>query len=293
MEVITDTAFLGLPLFRRGKVRDIYEVGDLLLIISTDRISAFDVIMDEGIPGKGEVLNQLAAFWLDKTRDIIENHLVTTDMGELPAELRQFKDRLQGRSMLVVRAEPLPVECVVRGYLAGSGWKDYQESQAICGIALPPGLKQADRLPEPIFTPSTKAELGNHDENVTLDSIAAVIGDDKVREITEISLALYRRGSEIAESHHIILADTKYEFGMCQGRMILIDEVFTPDSSRFWPRDSWEPGHDQENLDKQVLRDYLETLDWDKKPPPPALPQDIIDKTAATYQYIKEVLIGG
>ena len=292
MEVITDTAFLGLPLFRRGKVRDIYEVGDLLLIISTDRISAFDVIMDEGIPGKGEVLNQLAAFWLDKTRDIIENHLVTTDMGELPPGLAEFRDRLQGRSMLVVKAEPLPVECVVRGYLAGSGWKDYQRNQAICGIELPAGLRQADRLPEPIFTPSTKAELGDHDESVTLDSIAAVIGEERAREITDASLALYKRGSEIAESHHIILADTKYEFGMHEGRMILIDEVFTPDSSRFWPRDSWEPGHDQENLDKQVLRDYLETLDWDKKPPPPPLPDDIIDKTAATYRYIKEVLIG-
>ena len=292
MEVITDTAFLELPLFRRGKVRDIYEVGDLLLIISTDRISAFDVIMDEGIPGKGEVLNGLAAFWLDKTRDIIDNHLVTTDMSALPPGLAEFRDRLQGRSMLVVKAEPLPVECVVRGYLAGSGWKDYQRNQAICGIGLPAGLRQADRLPEPIFTPSTKAELGDHDENVTLESIAEVIGEERTREITDASLALYKRGSEIAESHHIILADTKYEFGMHDGRMILIDEVFTPDSSRFWPRDSWEPGHDQENLDKQVLRDYLETLDWDKKPPPPPLPDDIIDKTAATYRYIKEVLIG-
>jgi len=292
MEVITDTAFLGLPLFRRGKVRDIYEVGDLLLIISTDRISAFDVIMDEGIPGKGEVLNGLAAFWLDKTSDIIDNHLVTTDMSALPPGLAELRDRLQGRSMLVVKAEPLPVECVVRGYLAGSGWKDYQRNQAICGIGLPAGLRQADRLPEPIFTPSTKAELGDHDESVTLDSIAAVIGEERAREITDASLALYKRGSEIAESHHIILADTKYEFGMHEGRMILIDEVFTPDSSRFWPSDSWEPGHDQENLDKQVLRDYLETLDWDKKPPPPPLPDDIIDKTAATYRYIKEVLIG-
>jgi phosphoribosylaminoimidazole-succinocarboxamide synthase len=292
MEVITDTAFLGLPLFRRGKVRDIYEVGDELLIISTDRISAFDVIMNEGIPGKGEVLNRLTAFWLDKTSDIIENHLVTTDMGELPVGLREFSDRLQGRSMLVVRAEPLPVECVVRGYLAGSGWKDYQQHQSICGVPLPPRLKQADRLPEPIFTPSTKAGLGEHDENVAMDSVVEAVGEERAREIEKVSLALYERGSRIAESHHIILADTKYEFGMREGRMILIDEVFTPDSSRFWPRDSWEPGHDQENLDKQVLRDYLETLDWDKKPPPPRLPDEITEKTAATYQYIKDVLIG-
>jgi phosphoribosylaminoimidazole-succinocarboxamide synthase len=267
MEVITDTAFLGLPLFRRGKVRDIYEVGDELLIISTDRISAFDVIMNEGIPGKGEVLNRLTAFWLDKTSDIIENHLVTTDMGELPVGL-------------------------VRGYLAGSGWKDYQQHQSICGVPLPPRLKQADRLPEPIFTPSTKAELGEHDENVAMDSVVEAVGEERAREIEKVSLALYERGSRIAESHHIILADTKYEFGMREGRMILIDEVFTPDSSRFWPRDSWEPGHDQENLDKQVLRDYLETLDWDKKPPPPRLPDEITEKTAATYQYIKDVLIG-
>lgn len=291
MDVITDTSFLGLPLFRRGKVRDIYEVGDLLLVVSTDRISAFDVIMEEGIPGKGEVLNSLAAFWLEKTRDIVENHLVTTDMGELPAELAGFRDALQGRSMLVVKADPLPVECVVRGYLAGSGWKDYWDSGAICGIRLPEGMKQADRLPGPIFTPSTKAELGDHDENVTFDSVVELIGEERAGDIERVSLELYRRGSEIAESHHIILADTKYEFGMCEGRMMLIDEVFTPDSSRFWPKDSWEPGHDQENLDKQVLRDYLETLDWDKTPPPPTLPPEIISRTAQTYQYIRKVLI--
>ncbi|MHB8894658.1 MAG: phosphoribosylaminoimidazolesuccinocarboxamide synthase [Candidatus Geothermincolia bacterium] len=292
MDVITDTDFLGLPLFRRGKVRDIYEVGDLLLIISTDRISAFDVIMNEGIPGKGNVLNELAAFWLGKTGNIIENHLVSTEMGDLPAELLPFRDRLQGRSMLVVKAEPLPVECVVRGYLAGSGWKDYQQNRSICGIHLPDGLVQADRLPEPIFTPSSKAEIGEHDENVTFDSVAEVIGEARTRELERLSLALYRRGTEIAESRHVILADTKFEFGTFEGRTILIDEVFTPDSSRFWPLDSWEPGHDQENLDKQFLRDWLETLDWDKKPPPPAIPPDIIEKVAERYAYIKKVLIG-
>jgi len=292
MEVITDTSFLGLPLFRRGKVRDIYEVDDFLLIISTDRISAFDVIMAEGIPGKGEVLNQLAAFWFSRTADIIENHVVTTDMGRLPAELLPYKDKLQGRAMLVVKAEPLPVECVVRGYLAGSGWKDYQRSGSVCGIPLPPELKLADRLPEPIFTPATKAELGEHDENISMRKIESQIGKALAREIETVSLALYARGCEIAESRQIILADTKYEFGTRDGRMILIDEIFTPDSSRFWPREKWEPGHEQENLDKQVLRDYLETLDWDKKPPPPPLPAEILDKTAETYQYIKEVLLG-
>jgi len=292
MEAITDTAFLGMPLFRKGKVRDIYEVGDLLLIISTDRVSAFDVIMNEGVPGKGRVLNELAAFWLDKTADIIDNHLVTTDMSKLPADLLPFKDELQGRSMLVLKAEPLPVECVVRGYLAGSGWKDYQKNCSICGIPLPEGLRQADKLPEPIFTPSTKAEVGEHDENVTFGSIASVIGDELAQEIERVSLALFERGSEVAATRNVILADTKYEFGMFEGRMILIDEVFTPDSSRFWPMESWEPGHDQENLDKQLLRDWLETLGWDKKPPPPEIPPDIVRQVAERYAYIKQVLMG-
>ena len=292
MEAITDTAFLGMPLFRKGKVRDIYEVGALLLIISTDRVSAFDVIMNEGVPGKGRVLNELAAFWLDKTADIIDNHLVTTDMSKLPADLLPFKDELQGRSMLVLKAEPLPVECVVRGYLAGSGWKDYQKNCSICGIPLPEGLRQADKLPEPIFTPSTKAEVGEHDENVTFGSIASVIGDELAREIERVSLALFERGSEVAATRNVILADTKYEFGMFEGRMILIDEVFTPDSSRFWPMESWEPGHDQENLDKQLLRDWLETLGWDKKPPPPEIPPDIVRQVAERYAYIKQVLMG-
>lgn len=291
MDVVTDTGFLGLPLFRRGKVRDIYEVGDLLLVISTDRISAFDVIMEEGVPGKGEVLNRVAAFWLNETSDIIANHLVTTDMDELPASLKPFKSRLQGRSMLVVKAEPLPVEAVVRGYLAGSGWKDYLETGAICGIRLPGGLRQADRLPGAIFTPSTKAEIGDHDENVPMDAVVEAVGDQRAKEIERASLALYARGREIAESHGIILADTKFEFGMYDGGMILIDEVFTPDSSRFWPKEGWEPGRSQENLDKQVLRDYLETLDWDKRPPPPKLPAEVIRRVEDTYRHIGELIL--
>ncbi|PKQ27541.1 MAG: phosphoribosylaminoimidazolesuccinocarboxamide synthase [Candidatus Anoxymicrobium japonicum] len=292
MNMITDTAFLGLPLFKKGKVRDIYEVDDLLLVISTDRISAFDVVMNQGIPGKGEALNQLAAFWMNKTKDIIENHLVTTNMDELPADLLPHRDNLQGRSMLVVKAEPLPVECVVRGYLAGSGWKEYQKSQSVCGVTLPAGLRQADRLPEPIFTPSTKAEIGEHDENITLDSVVEAIGTEAAQEVERLSLALYARGVEIAESRHVILADTKFEFGMYDGRLILIDEIFTPDSSRFWPKDSWTPGRDQENLDKQFLRDWLETLAWDKAPPPPDIPEDIVLQTAQRYAYIKGILTG-
>jgi phosphoribosylaminoimidazole-succinocarboxamide synthase len=292
MEVITDTGFLGMPLFRRGKVRDIYEVGDNLLIISTDRISAFDVIMEQGIPGKGSVLNGLAEFWFEQTGDIIRNHVLTTDVGELPAEFKPFREQLDGRSMLVVKTEPLPVECVARGYLAGSGWKDYQATQGICGIPLPAGLLQADRLPEPIFTPSTKAEVGTHDENIPFEEVVADIGADAAESIKRYSLDLYARGSEIAEARGIILADTKYEYGLKDGELWLIDELFTPDSSRFWPKDQYEPGHDQVNLDKQVLRDWLETLDWDKRPPPPELPPEIIERTAERYRYIKELLLG-
>ena len=293
MEVITDTVFLPIPLFKRGKVRDIYEVGEDLLIISTDRISAFDVIMDQGIPGKGAVLNQLAEFWFKKTEDIIENHLVTTDIGALPPELRKFSAELEGRSMLVRRAEPLPVECVVRGYLAGGGWSEYKEKGSISGITLPAGLPQAERLPEPIFTPATKAELGEHDINIAFESVAVQVGTGLAERVKRASLDLYARGTEIAEARGIILADTKFEFGISGEKMILIDEIFTPDSSRFWPKDSWEPGHDQENLDKQFLRDWLETLDWDKRPPPPTLPPEIIEQTAERYQYIKNVLLEG
>ncbi len=291
METITDTRFLGMPLYRQGKVRDIYEVGEDLLIISTDRISAFDVVMEQGIPEKGIILNTLAAFWFGKTGDIIANHLITTDVGELPPGFRKHAGLLEGRSMLVRRAEPLPVECVVRGYLAGSGWKDYLRTGGVCGIELPEGMEQADRLPQPIFTPATKAELGDHDENIGMEKVAEEIGERAAERIRELSLRLYERGSEIAEARHIILADTKFEFGVREDELLLIDEIFTPDSSRFWPRDSWEPGHDQVNLDKQVLRDWLETLDWDKKPPPPELPPEIIEKTAERYRYIRDVLL--
>jgi phosphoribosylaminoimidazole-succinocarboxamide synthase len=291
MEVITDTSFMGFPLFARGKVRDIYEVDGNLLIVSTDRISAFDVIMEQGIPGKGAVLNGLAEFWFKQTNDIIRNHMITTDVTELPHEFQPFREQLADRSMLVVKAEPLPVECVARGYLAGSGWKDYQETGAICGIPLPGGLRQADRLPEAIFTPATKAELGDHDLNIPFEDVVADIGEGAAERLKRLTLELYARGSEIAEARGIILADTKFEFGLKDGELWLIDEIFTPDSSRFWPMDRYEPGHDQVNLDKQVLRDWLETLDWEKKPPPPELPPEIIDQTAERYQYIKNLLL--
>lgn len=291
MEVVTDTSFMGFPLFARGKVRDIYSVGENLLIVSTDRISAFDVIMEQGIPGKGAVLNRLAESWFKQTEDIIQNHMITTDVAELPSEFQPFRERLADRSMLAVKAEPVPVECVARGYLAGSGWKDYKETGGICGIPLPSGLRQADRLPEAIFTPATKAELGDHDENIPFEDVVADIGEDAAERLKRLTLDLYARGSEIAEARGIILADTKFEFGLKDGELWLIDEIFTPDSSRFWPKDQYEPGHDQVNLDKQVLRDWLETLDWNKKPPPPELPPEIIDRTAERYQYIKKLLL--
>ena len=291
MEVVTDTSFMGFPLFARGKVRDIYSVGENLLIVSTDRISAFDVIMEQGIPGKGAVLNRLAESWFKQTEDIIQNHMITTDVAELPSEFQPFRERLADRSMLVVKAEPVPVECVARGYLAGSGWKDYKETGGICGIPLPSGLRQADRLPEAIFTPANKAELGDHDENIPFEDVVADIGEDAAERLKRLTLDLYARGSEIAEARGIILADTKFEFGLKDGELWLIDEIFTPDSSRFWPKDQYEPGHDQVNLDKQVLRDWLETLDWNKKPPPPELPPEIIDRTAERYQYIKKLLL--
>lgn len=292
MEAMTNTDFVELPLFKKGKVRDIYEVGDLLLIISTDRISAFDVIMDQGIPGKGLVLNQLTAFWFEKTADIIENHLVTTDVSQLPSEVEKHGEALQGRSMLVRRADPLPIECVVRGYLAGGGWKEYREKGSISGIALPEGLPQAAKLEKPVFTPATKAEIGDHDENISFDAVKEKVGQGFAERIRDISLELYERGTEIAESRGIILADTKFEFGIFAGELLLIDEIFTPDSSRFWPLEEYEPGHDQVNLDKQFLRDWLETLDWEKKPPPPELPEEIVSQTAERYQYIKKVLLG-
>lgn len=292
MKPITDTSFIKRPLFKKGKVRDIYEVEDLLLIISTDRISAFDVVMDEGIPGKGEVLNQLAKFWFEKTEDIIPNHFVSSSIDDLPPDIQEFKEYLEGRFMLVKKTKPLPVECVVRGYLAGGGWEEYKRSGKISGVPLPAGLKKSAKLPSPVFTPATKAAVGEHDVNVTFDDIERIIGSELARKVREVSLKLYERGGSIANSRGIILADTKFEFGLANGELLLIDELFTPDSSRFWQKEGYAPGRNLESLDKQFLRDWLESRHWNKKPPPPKLPPHIVEQTATRYQYIKRILLG-
>lgn len=290
--LIRDTNFIGLPVFVRGKVRDVYEVGDnMLLMIATDRISAFDVVFDDLIPNKGKVLSSLSAFWFDFCSDIIGNHLVTTDVSEYPMGLSKFKEQLQGRSMLVRKVKMVNVECIVRGYLEGSGLKDYRATGAVCGIRLPEGLRQADKLPEPIFTPSTKAKEG-HDVNVSFEYMENMIGRELAAEIREKSLALYRKASEYALSRGIILADSKFEFGILDGRLVVADELFTPDSSRFWDLADYEPGRPQKSFDKQYLREYLEISGWDKKPPAPRLPADVIEKTEKKYIEAYERITG-
>ena len=266
---------LPLPVFRRGKVRDVYDLGSQLLIVATDRISAFDCVMPEGIPDKGRILTAVASYWMAETEDLVPNHF-RGNRG-WPAELESYHEALAGRAVVVEKTRPLPIECVVRGYLAGSGWKEYQVDGAVCGVPLPPGLRLADRLPEPIFTPSTKAEEG-HDENISFNRMAAVVGDGLAARLRDLSLALYRRGAELAAQRGILLADTKFEFGLgADGELILIDEALTPDSSRYWLAEGWAPGKNPPSLDKQFLRDYLETLpDWDKQPPAPHLPEAIV-----------------
>ena len=271
----------GIKKLRSGKVREVFDLGETLLFVATDRLSAFDVILPEPIPYKGAVLNQLSAFWF-KRFDKIDNHFVTADFDEFPQELHAFRDQLSGRSMIVRKTKPLPVECVVRGYLAGSGWKEYQESQSVCGIKLPSALKQASKLPEPIFTPATKAETG-HDENIDMKRCTEILGQETAERVKELSLEIYSNGRDHAEKEGIIVADTKFEFGTIDGQLLLIDEVLTPDSSRFWPKDQYVVGQSPPSFDKQFVRDYLETLDWDKTPPAPSLPQDVIAKTSAKY----------
>ena len=278
------TDFKGLKLVSRGKVRDIYDLGQHLLIVATDRISAFDVIMPNPIPGKGEVLTTLSEFWFRQMTDIIGNHLVTTDVEKFPAECRPYRNVLKGRSMLVKKAKPLPVECIVRGYLSGSAWKDYMSGKPVSGIRLPAGMKESSKLPEPIFTPSTKAPEGEHDMPISREEMARIIGTERTERIVKVSLAIYKRAVTIADSVGIIIADTKMEFGMMGDELILIDEVLTPDSSRFWPRDDYAEGRGQKSYDKQFLRDYLLSLKWDQKPPAPELPADIIEKTHQKYQ---------
>jgi phosphoribosylaminoimidazole-succinocarboxamide synthase len=281
-EVLT-TDLGELSLLSRGKVRDIYDCGDTLLIVTTDRISAFDVVLPEGIPHKGKVLSQLSAFWFEVMSDVIPHHLISMDSGDFPPVCRNYEHTLKGRSMLVKKAQPLPVECVVRGYLAGSGWKEYQETTSICGIPVKEGLKESASLGEPLFTPSTKAELGDHDENITMEQVQEMIGGALADRLKEVSITLYKKGREMAREKGIIIADTKFEFGLVEGELILIDEVLTPDSSRFWPEDEYEPGRAQRSFDKQFVRDYLLTLTWDKKPPAPHLPEEIVGKTSERY----------
>ncbi len=281
--VILSTNLDSLDLISRGKVRDIYDCGDKLLIVTTDRISAFDVILQEGIPYKGKVLSQISAFWFEIMGDIIPHHLISMDINDFPPACHKEANSLAGRTMLVKKAEPLPVECVVRGYLAGSGWKEYQETGSICGIPLPEGLQESSQLEEPIFTPATKAALGDHDENISFEKTKEMIGTDLAERVREVSLSLYTKGSKLAREKGIIISDTKFEFGLIDGELILIDEVLTPDSSRFWPEDDYEPGRSQKSFDKQFVRDYLLTLTWDKKPPAPHLPDDIVQKTSERY----------
>ena len=280
---LTETHLNGLPPHRQGKVRDIYEVGDALLLVATDRISAFDYVLGSGIPDKGKILTQLSAFWFDATRHIVPNQVLETDVRRYPASLRPHADILAGRSMLVRKTNPVPVECVARGYLSGSAWKEYVATGIVCGIPLPKGLRESDRLPEPIFTPATKAASG-HDINISEAEAGAAVGSDLIRTLRDLTMKLYAFGTSHAESRGIILADTKFEFGlMPDGQVILIDEVMTPDSSRYWPRDQYEPGRAQPSFDKQFVRDYLERIRWNKQPPVPSLPDDVVARTREKY----------
>jgi phosphoribosylaminoimidazole-succinocarboxamide synthase len=281
----------GVPLWRRGKVRDVYDLGDRLLIVATDRLSAFDVVLPTGIPGKGVVLTQLSLFWFRLLADLIPNHVVASDVDEYPPELRTHRSQLEGRSMVVLKTEPLPIECVVRGYIAGSGWKDYRATGAICGLPLPPGLREADRLEAPLFTPATKAETG-HDENIPFSEVEKTLGKERAREVRDVSISLYTRARAHAEERGILLADTKFEFGLRDQRLIWIDEALTPDSSRFWPQAGYAPGRSQPSFDKQYVRDYLESLQWDKRPPGPSLPEDIVARTTAKYREAYALLTG-
>lgn len=293
-KTVVDIDIKEIPLFRQGKVRNVYDLGDKLLFVVSDRISAFDVIMPSGIPNKGRVLNTISSFWFDHTRNIIPNHMITIDIDEIIAtdgRLAPYREMLEGRAMLVKKAEPIMVECIVRGYISGSGWKDYQATGKVSGITLPGDLKLSDKLEEPIFTPSTKAEEG-HDMNITQDEMKAEVGEDVFEYLKEKSIALYKAARDYADEKGIIIADTKFEFGKIGDEVILMDEALSPDSSRFWPKDDYKPGRQQKSFDKQFLRDYLETLDWDKTPPGPELPDEIIEKTSEKYMQAYKILTG-
>ena len=293
VKVITDTATASKTPQRKGKVRDIYDLDNALLIVATDRLSAFDVVLPDGIPNKGRVLTQLSAFWFGRLTETVPGHLLSVDVNDFPEPFRSEPEVFAGRSMLVKKARPLPVECVVRGYVSGSGWKDYQKTGSICGIELPGGLRESDRLPAPIFTPSTKAEQGLHDENISFDQVVDLIGSERAEKLRSISLALYKQGAEYAETRGIIIADTKFEFGEDEdGRIVWIDEALTPDSSRFWPKENYKPGGPQPSFDKQFVRDYLLSIKWDKTPPGPNLPADIIATTSRKYEEAYRLLAG-
>ena len=280
---VSETNFQDLNLLKRGKVRDIYDLGENLLMVATDRISAFDVVMPDPVPDKGVILTQISLYWFDVMKPIVDNHLISADVEEFPAACQPYADTLRGRSMLVKKAEPLPIECVVRGYISGSGWKSYQETGSVCGISLAPGLQESDQLPEPIFTPSTKEELGAHDINIDFDEAVKRIGEERASKVKELSLAIYKKGAEMANEKQIIIADTKFEFGLLGDDLILIDEVLTPDSSRFWPKESYKPGGAQQSYDKQYVRDHLISINYNKQPPGPSLPDDIIRNTRKKY----------
>ena len=283
MAALLTTNLGDIPLLGRGKVRDLYAIGDSLLLVATDRISAFDHVLATGIPGKGKILTQISLFWFDLLCDIVPNHLITADVREFPQELAPYQDQLEGRSMLVKRANMFPVECVARGYLAGSGWKEYQASETVCGIKLPGGLKDGSRLPEPIFTPATKSQDGAHDENISYSVVEKLLGANEAAELRELTLAIYRTAAAHAESRGLILADTKFEFGKTSEGVILADEVLTPDSSRFWDGELWKPGGAQPSFDKQFVRDYLEEIRWNKQAPAPDLPEQVVERTRAKY----------
>ena len=292
MTTVFETRIPDLTLFKRGKVRDIYDLDKNLLLVATDRISAYDVIMGQPVPEKGKMLTRISLFWFDVMKSIIPNHVVESDVSRFPEACAKHSELLEGRSMLVKKVKALPVECIVRGYISGSGWKSYKKDGTVCGIKLPGGLKESDRLPEPLFTPSTKGELDEHDINISFDEVINLIGKERAEQVRDVSLAIYKKGVEIAESKGIIIADTKFEFGLDGDELILIDEVLTPDSSRFWPMDAYAPGGSQPSFDKQYLRDYLESVDWDKEPPPPELPREVIENTRLKYKEAMDILIG-
>lgn len=288
-DVLIQTNFPEVKLLRRGKVRDVYEVDNCLLMVTTDRVSAFDVVLPNGIPGKGKVLTSISLYWFEKMRDIIDNHVISTNVDDYPDVLKKYRSQLEGRSMLVKKAVPLPIECIVRGYLSGSGWKEYQKSRTVCGVPLPDGLIESSRLEQPIFTPSTKAEEG-HDINISYAEVEKIVGHETAAKVRNTALAVYAKARILAEKRGIIIADTKMEMGFYNDKLILIDELLTPDSSRFWSIKDYAPGKSQDSYDKQIVRDYLLTLDWDQKYPGPQLPDDIVAKTAARYEEILHIL---